>query len=74
MHQNLTLKATITTAADDSFFYFFYFSEKTSLDISCESSAMQTIHLKCTDLFSLKNRKKFFRMSSATNCAWRFKG
>ena len=31
----LTLKAPITTAADD------FFSEKTSLNISCESSAWQ---------------------------------
>ena len=56
---SLTPKAPITTAADDNifiFFYFlFYFSEKTSLDISCESSAWQMIHMKCQDLFSLKN-------------------
>ena len=72
--KELTLKVPITTAADDNFFYFifFYFSEKTSLDISCESSAWQTIHLKCQDLFSLKNKKKI--MSSATNFAWRCKG
>ena len=51
----LILKAPITTAADENFFYFiFYFSEKTSLDISCESSAWQTIHMKCQDLFSPK--------------------
>ena len=57
----LTLKVPITTAADDNFFlfFFFYFSEKTSLDISCESSAWQMIHMKCQDLFSLKNKKKF---------------
>ena len=54
----LILKAPITTAADDNIFYFFYFSEKTSLDISCESSAWQMIHMKCQDLFSLKNKKK----------------
>ena len=40
------------------FFYFFYFSEKTSLEISCELSAKQMIHMKSEDLFSLKNRKK----------------
>ena len=56
-------KAPITTAADDIFFfylfiYFFLFSEKTSLDVSCESSAWQTIHMKCQDLFSLKKKKK----------------
>ena len=38
----LTLKAPITTAADDIFeIFFFNFSKKTSLDISCESSAKQ---------------------------------
>ena len=37
---------------------FFYFSEKTSLDISCESSAWQMIHMKCQDLFSLNFKKK----------------
>ena len=37
---------------------FYYFSEKTSLDISCESSAWQTICMKCQDLFSLKKKKK----------------
>ena len=60
MHYILTLKAPITTAADNIFFiyFFFYFSEKTSLDISCELSAWQTIHMKCQDLFSLKNKKK----------------
>ena len=47
----------ITTAANDNFSFFFLYSEKTSLDISCESSAWQTIHLKCQDLFSLKNKK-----------------
>ena len=79
----------VTTAADDNFFIFiFYFSEKTSLDISCESSAWQTIHMKWQDLsawqtihmkwqdlFSLKNKKKKkIQMSSATNFALRFKG
>ena len=38
---------------------FFLFSEKkTRLDISCESSAWQKIHMKCQDLFSLKNINK----------------
>ena len=66
----LTLKVPITTAADDIFLfiYFFYFSEKRSLDISCES-----ILMKCQDLFSLKNKKNF-RMSSVTNFSWHFKG
>ena len=57
--QQLILKAPITTAADDNLLFYF-FSEKTSLDISCESSAKQMIHMKCQDLFSLKNKKNFF--------------
>ena len=66
MTKQLTLKAPITNAADDNFFKFlFYFSEKTSLDISCESSAWQMIHMKCQDLFFLKKK-----MSSAINFAW----
>ena len=62
----LTLKAPFTTAADDSFFfiyfylfiYLFFFFRETSLDILCESSAWQMIHMKCQDLFSLKNKKE----------------
>ena len=52
----VNLKVQIATAADDNFFFF---SEKISLDISCELSAWQTIHMKCQDLLSLKNKKKF---------------
>ena len=49
----LTLKAPSKIC---SRLFFFYFPEKTSLDISCELSAKQTIHMKCQDLFSLKNK------------------
>ena len=35
------------------------------LDISCESSAGQTIHMKYQALFSMKNKTKHQRMSSA---------
>ena len=48
----LTLKVPITTAAEDPFnFYYYYYSQKISLDISCESSAKQMIHMKCQDFF-----------------------
>ena len=40
------------------FFFLFFFSKKTSLDISCESSAWQTIHMKYQDLFTSENKKK----------------
>ena len=73
-HLLFTLKAPITTAADD-ILIFSYFLEKTSLDFSCESSAGQTIHIKSQDLFSLKNKKNMkFKMLSASNFPWRFKG
>ena len=44
-------KAPIRTVADDRLYFFF--SKKISLDISCESSAKQMIHMKCHDLLSL---------------------
>ena len=56
---SLTLMAPITIAADDSLEYFFHcFSEKIRLDISCESSAWQRIHMKHQALFFLKDKSK----------------
>ena len=49
----LTLKASKKIAADDTFFHF-SFSKKIRLEVSCESSAKQRIHMKCQVLFSLK--------------------
>ena len=40
------------------------FSEK-KLDISCELSAEQTIHMKCQALFSLKKKNNKSRLSSS---------
>ena len=42
-------------------------SEKIRLDISCESSAGQTIRMKCQTLVSLNilKNKEYFNMSSA---------
>ena len=55
----LILKAPITTAADDSLdFYFHCFSEKIRLDILCESSARQRIHMKHQTSFSTKDKIK----------------
>ena len=54
----LTLKTPSKICSRRRSKIFFYFSEKTSLDISCESSAKQTIHIKYQDLFSLKSKKK----------------
>ena len=36
----------------------FYLSEKTSPDILCESSAKQTIQIRCQDFFSENREKK----------------
>ena len=47
------------TAADDIHKYFFIvFSEKIRLNVSCESSARQRIHLKNQALFSMKDKIK----------------
>ena len=46
----LTLKAQIKTAANNFLiFFFFKFSKKIGIDISCESSAKQTIHMTCQE-------------------------
>ena len=50
----------------------FFFREK-SLDISCESSAKQTIHMKCQYLFSLKNKNKKMSSAAVVVCALRLK-
>ena len=42
-----------------------FYHKKIGLDISCESSAWQMIHMKCQYLFSLKNKKKYSRTSMA---------
>ena len=42
--------------------------------MTCESSAWQTIHMKYQDLFFSEKKKKKYRMSSAANFAWCFKG
>ena len=58
------------------FYLFFFFSEKIKcLDIPCESSAWQTIHMKCQDLFSLKKKIKkiSFQTVVCCSCDWRSK-
>ena len=69
LHPDLTLKAPITIAADNvhKSNSFSLFSEKIRLDISCESSARQRIHMKHQALFS---KKKKIKVSSAA--FWRF--
>ena len=63
------------TAADDSLEYFFHcFSDKIMLDISCESSARQRMHMKHQALFSLKDKSKTNKSVVCCNLVWRFKG
>ena len=55
----LTLKAPSKIAADDTFiFFYFYLLKKIRLDVSCESSARQRIHMKSQALFSSKDKSK----------------
>ena len=59
----LTLKASVTTAADDIHKYFSLFSKKIRLDVSSESSVTrQRIYMKKNQaLFSSKDRSKKLR-------------
>ena len=53
---------------------FFSFFKELMLTLIVDASAKLTIHMKCQDLFSLKNKKNICRISSATNVfAWRLK-
>ena len=75
VHLSVNLKAPITTSADDIHKYVFSgFLEKIRLDVSCESSARQRIHMKNQALFSSKDKSKKNKMSSAAIFVWRFKG
>ena len=62
----------VASVANNILNIFAYFSEIVSLDISCEASAKQTIHMKCQDLFSIEKKKKKNGMSPAINFAWCF--
>ena len=66
----LTLKALSKICSRRHSNFVFYFSEKTSLDISCESYVKQTIHMKCQDLFSLTSNKKI-KKNVCCSCDWR---
>ena len=53
-------KASVTTVANDNFEVLVNFSEKTSLDISYESSTKKAINLKGKDLLSPTTKRKAF--------------
>ena len=71
----LTLKAPISTAADDKFLDIYpKFSKKIMYDISWESSASRPFSWNIMpNLLFLKKRQNF-KLSSAANYRWRFKG
>ena len=52
----VTHKAPVSTAADDTNIIIIIFHKK-YLDMACELSAMQMIHMKCQALLSTKNNK-----------------
>ena len=54
-------------AADDTLFFYFYLLNKISLDVICESSALQRSHMQYQVLFSPKKNDFFFicKMSPA---------
>ena len=54
------LKDQTKIAADDTLFFDFYLCKEIRLDVSCESSARQRIHMKYQVIFSLKNNEKVF--------------
>ena len=53
---------------------FSWLLEKIRLDISCETLARQRIHMKHQALFSLKDKSKKIKVSSAAIFIWPFKG
>ena len=58
----LTLQAASKIAADDTFSIFnFYLPKKIRLDVLCDSSAKQRIHMKYQALFYQKNNEKIVK-------------
>ena len=55
----------VKISADDILKYFYYLSQKTSFDMSCKLSPMETICMKCQILFCRKNKKTVINSSSA---------
>ena len=70
----LTLKAPSKIAADDTYYFYFYLSKKIRLDVPCESSAKQRIHMKYQALFYQKKNEKIFKTVVCCIRDWRFKG
>ena len=70
--QLLTLKVPSKIAADNTFILLSF--EEIRLDVSCDSSARQRIHMKYQVLFYQKNNEKIFKTVICCSLDWRFKG
>ena len=65
---SLTLKAANKNCSRRHFIFHFYLLQKIRLDVLCESSALQRIHMKYQVLFSLKNIEEIFMNVICCNC------
>ena len=71
---SLTYKAPNKNCSRRHFYFFFLLlSKKIRLDVLCESSAKQRIHLKHQVLLSLKNNEKIFMNAVCCSRDWLFK-
>ena len=61
----LRLALWVKFPADDNFKHFSYFTHETRIHISCKSSLIETICMKCQFLFFGKNKKTIINLSSA---------
>ena len=67
------LSGELSCPCDMALFYF-YLLKKIRLDVLCEFSVLQRIHMKYQVLFSLNNDEKLFMNVVCCSCDWCFKG
>ena len=68
----LTLKVPNINCSRQHFNIFTFLWKKTRLDVLCESSALQRIHMKYQVLFSLKNNEEIFVIVVCSSYDWCF--
>ena len=74
MVKQVALKRQTKLPQTALFYFTFIFSKKIRLDVSCESSAKQRIHMKYQALFIQKNNKIIFKTAVCSSRDWRSKG